>query len=756
MSTILRSLTVKVGVDLTQAQKGLKQAAKEFQTVGKQLTSAGKSLTKGVTLPIAAAGVASVKLASDLEETKNKIRVVFGESSDAVEKWAKTSVTSMGLARQTAMDMTATIGDMATSMGFNADESAKMGMELTKRAADMASFKNISIDIANTALTAVFTGETESLKKMGVVMTEANLQAYAMSKGMQKSYKDMTQAEKVQLRYTYVMEMTANAAGDFERTQGGVANQSRIVTESLKELGASMGEVLIPVAQTLLKSVNGLLKGFTGLSDKQKKIVVNFAAAAAAMGPVIFSIGKLNKGISKLIEKYAALKATKAAEGMGAALKSLIGPSGIIILVTIAIAALVAAFASIGAEARAQAAKIKEFTDSLKAETDEYQKNVEQIDRNTKLAQDLSDQIFDLADKERLSNKEKSQMVTLVGQLNQLMPDLNLQIDAQTGLLNLNRAAVDGQIESLFKKMKIQAQEERLLQLYKREYEINDKINDAMALHNKNLEELSRFSFGAWSTTARLRNLEASAKSLDLLGEAAQDNKKQITEFEKSLAGYGSTYAQVTANNVITEKGFTTVLTEEQKKRQSAIEEYYKTIEDKTGEYYDDMGNIHNKGIEQNKLTAKEVKRNLEKQIADFKKWREEIKLVAEKVPPDVYSALEALGPQYTTLINDLNKMTGEKLDDWVEVWRSKAALARGAALRELGNIPELVANVGKKQAVEQTFNTSNGGGVSSPYWSSGGSAPNGNYTLNVNGSTDPNQVAGIVVNRLKQAGVIA
>lgn len=756
MSTILRSLTVKVGVDLTQAQKGLKQAAKEFQTVGKQLTSAGKSLTMGVTLPIAAAGVASVKLASDLEETKNKIKAVFGDSAKEVENWAKTSVDSMGLARQTAMDMTATMGDMATSMGFSADESAKMGMELTKRAADMASFKNISIDIANTALTSVFTGETESLKKMGVVMTEANLQAYALAKSMQKSYKDMTQAEKVQLRYAYVMEMTSNAAGDFERTQGGVANQSRIVTESLKELGASMGEVLIPVAQTLLKSVNGILKGFIGLSDKQKKVIVNFTAAAAAIGPVIFAVGKLNTGISILIKKYATLKATKAAEGMGAALKSLIGPSGVIILVTVAIAALVAAFASIGTESRAQTAKIKEFTDSLKGEADEMGKRIDEIDREAGVAKKLADELYDLSDNENLSNEEKSRMVTLVGQLNKLMPDLNLQINQQTGLLNMNREAINGNIDSLFKKIKLQAQEERLLQLYKDQYEISKNLTSAQDRHNKATEKFFKFGFGAWTTAKRERELKASADALKMLTNAAEDNQKEIAQTEKYLEGYSNTYSQVTADNLVIEKEFSAELTKEQKRRQAAVEEYYKTLEDKTSEYYTEMGGIHNNGIEQNKITAAKVKKNLEKQIDDFKKWRLEVTQVTGRVPPEVMQQLEALGPGYTKLIKDLSDMSDTELNKWVEVWRKKAALARDAALFELGSVPGLFNIGSKRESIEQAYKTPAGGGVSSIYSSSGGSPTSGSYTLNVNGSTDPNQVAGIVVSRLKQAGVIA
>ena len=136
----------------------------------------------------------------------------------------------MGLAQQTALDTAALFGDMGTSMGLTKNEAADMSKALTQQAADLASFKNMNIDEVTTALNGVFTGETESLKRLGVVMTETNLERYAQEKGINKSLKAMTEAEKVQLRYNYVMEKTKNATGDYERTGGGFANQLRTMT----------------------------------------------------------------------------------------------------------------------------------------------------------------------------------------------------------------------------------------------------------------------------------------------------------------------------------------------------------------------------------------------------------------------------------------------------------------------------------------------------------------------------------------------
>ena len=165
----------------------------------------------------------------------------------------------MGLAQQTALDTAALFGDMGTSMGLTKNEAADMSKALTQQAADLASFKNMNIDEVTTALNGVFTGETESLKRLGVVMTETNLERYAQEKGINKSLKAMTEAEKVQLRYNYVMEKTKNATGDYARTGGGFANQLRTMTENFKQLGAIIGTLPMTSLAKGMKVINEAL-----------------------------------------------------------------------------------------------------------------------------------------------------------------------------------------------------------------------------------------------------------------------------------------------------------------------------------------------------------------------------------------------------------------------------------------------------------------------------------------------------------------
>jgi len=167
MSSVLRSLLIKVGVDLTDAQKGFKQAAREFKAQGKELTSIGKTLTTGITLPVLGAAAVSIKYASDMEESMNKVNVAFKDSADDVKSWSDTALKSFGIAKGTALDMAATFGDMGTAMGLVPNQAANMSTSLAGLAGDLASFKNIDIGQASDALRGVFTGEGEALKTIG-------------------------------------------------------------------------------------------------------------------------------------------------------------------------------------------------------------------------------------------------------------------------------------------------------------------------------------------------------------------------------------------------------------------------------------------------------------------------------------------------------------------------------------------------------------------------------------------------------------
>lgn len=292
---------------LNSLQSQANKVGTAFKNMGSKISAAGTSLLKYTTIPIAAALGYSIKAASDLNETMSKTEVVFGKNSDKVKAWSTTTLDSFGLAQGTALDMAAVYGDMGTAMGLSIDKATDMSMSITGLAGDMASFKNMRPDEIHTALSGIFTGETESLKRLGIVMTETNLIEYAKQQGIKKSIKDMSQAEKVQLRYKYVMDASKNSIGDFKRTQDSAANQMRITTESLKELAANIGMILLPTVTKIVKWVNKWIEKFRELPTSVQGIIVKIALFVGLIAPALIVIGGLVSVLGSVITVVSAL-----------------------------------------------------------------------------------------------------------------------------------------------------------------------------------------------------------------------------------------------------------------------------------------------------------------------------------------------------------------------------------------------------------------------------------------------------------------
>ena len=304
-------LQVDAFFNIKEFQKGVSRAGKSLERFGTRLSAIGAKATLGLTTPLTLAGGSAIKLAMDMEESLNKVDVAFKSSSQSVKDFADTSLESFGISSNQALESASLFGDMATSMGLTTDSSAIMATQLVGLAGDLSSFKNIQVEVAQTALAGIFTGETESLKRLGVVMTQTNLEQFALSQGIHKNIKEMTEAEKVNLRFAFVMEKTKNAQGDFARTSEGSANQTRIFQQSLVEIGTQFGEILLPMFQKVITSLNGILKRIKELSPETKKFAVGLGMIVTALGPTLLLLGKAFIAVGKLKMAIAGLsKAT--------------------------------------------------------------------------------------------------------------------------------------------------------------------------------------------------------------------------------------------------------------------------------------------------------------------------------------------------------------------------------------------------------------------------------------------------------------
>nr|DAM48538.1 MAG TPA: minor tail protein [Caudoviricetes sp.] len=204
-------------------------------------------------------GSQAIKLGSDLNEVQNVVDVAFPKMSKQVDEFAKSAMYASGLSETMAKRYTGTFGAMAKAFGFNEQQAYEMSTALTSLAGDVASFYNVSQDEAYTKLKSVFTGETETLKDLGVVMTQTALDAYAMANGFGKTTAEMSEAEKVALRFAFVQSQLALASGDFARTSDSWANQVRIMKLQFQSFMASVGQGLINLFTPVIQVLNFLL-----------------------------------------------------------------------------------------------------------------------------------------------------------------------------------------------------------------------------------------------------------------------------------------------------------------------------------------------------------------------------------------------------------------------------------------------------------------------------------------------------------------
>lgn len=215
-------------------------------------------------------GKQCIDLGSDLEEVQNVVDVTFPNMSAKVDEFAQKAAASFGLSETMAKQYTGTFGAMAKAFGFSEAAAYEMSTTLTGLAGDVASFYNLSQDEAYTKLKSVFTGETETLKDLGVVMTQTALDSYALANGYGKTTSAMSEAEKVSLRYAFVQDQLATATGDFARTSGSWANQVKLLQLQLQSFMATVGQGLINLFTPVIRVINTVIGKLMSLANAFK------------------------------------------------------------------------------------------------------------------------------------------------------------------------------------------------------------------------------------------------------------------------------------------------------------------------------------------------------------------------------------------------------------------------------------------------------------------------------------------------------
>lgn len=271
-------------------------------------------------------GAACIQLGSDVAEVQNVVDVSFGGMAYKMEEFADTAITSFGMSELAAKKTGSTYMAMAKGMGVADEAASDMAIALTGLSGDVASFFNLSQEDAAYKLRSIFTGETEALKDLGVVMTQANLQQYAMANGMNSNIQAMSQAERVALQYSFVMNSLKLAQGDFLRTQDSWANQTRILSMQWQQFMSIIGQALTTVLLPVVKMLNTIVAALINMANAfnavitsifggaQKQIQATGAAIEGANAGIASSAGAAAAGEQELADgTKAAAKAAKTA-----------------------------------------------------------------------------------------------------------------------------------------------------------------------------------------------------------------------------------------------------------------------------------------------------------------------------------------------------------------------------------------------------------------------------------------------------------
>lgn len=310
----------EIGLDLVVNQKKFHKQMSGVMNLAKK-TGVALAAAFGVK-KLADFGKQCLELGSDLQEVQNVVDVTFPSMTAQVDKFAKSAAGSFGLSETMAKKFTSMFGTMARQFGFSERAAYDMGTTLAGLAGDVASFYNITQDEAYTKLKAIFSGETEVLKDIGIVMTQSALDAYALANGFGKTTQAMSEAEKVALRYQFVQNQLSAASGDFARTSDSWANQVHILKLQIDSLKATIGQGLINLFTPIIKVVNTLIGKLATLANTFKaftELITGKKSRGSSAGSQIADMGTAAANASTGMESASAAADNMASSNNGVA-----------------------------------------------------------------------------------------------------------------------------------------------------------------------------------------------------------------------------------------------------------------------------------------------------------------------------------------------------------------------------------------------------------------------------------------------------
>ena len=530
------SIIIDTNINTSGIDKGIGDIKSKLGGIATTLAGTFASVVAGATTAAGATFMLAQK-AADLSEGQNVVRETFKQSSEEVLAWSKNVDDSAGISETASIKYVGSMGAMLKSSGLTEDASRRMAESMVQLTGDMSSFYNLDNDTAWEKIRSGIAGETEPLKQLGINMSVANLEAFALSQGIKQSYQEMTQAQQTTLRYNYLLSVTRDAQGDFARTLNeSFANQLRVAQMKLETIVTDIGKKVLPAFMTMSKAINdelasdelsqnldtignglatiiekmsgvvadiipNLIKGISFLLDQGALILsliggiitsmITFQAVSvltsiivawqeATLAIALFSMGQTALAIKQavLTGVFSAWEilvgvitgkvtlATAAQWLWNAAMNA--NPVGILITL---LAGLVAGIAIYNGVTGKSTDETKKNLEEVKNLSDGYEKAKEKIDATAKSemaqaekANILKGKLYELDDQVKKGSLSEAEAITkkqeiqgVVKQLNDTIPNLKLNINAETGEWNLQRVEVDKLTKSFYEMMKAKA-----------------------------------------------------------------------------------------------------------------------------------------------------------------------------------------------------------------------------------------------------------------------------------------------------------
>jgi len=302
---------VEIGTNNNPLYAGLKAAETRIRAWGASIQNVGakiNALGAGVAglgqslVRIGSAAavpfVLAIRSAGDMAETVSKLEAVFKDDSMAVKTWAKSYSEAVGRSQKQVMTFLADTGSILSSFGFNAQQTKELSQTITQLATDLASFNNMRDTDALAALISGIGGESEPLKRFGVLLNETILNAELLAKGLDPEI--ATAEQKALARLEFVIKRTSNAQGDAIKTAGSFNNQMKALEGKISDLSVMIGEQLIPVATQMVqwaKNGIGIIARFAKENSGMARTIATAAIAVAGIGAVLITLSVAIKAV---------------------------------------------------------------------------------------------------------------------------------------------------------------------------------------------------------------------------------------------------------------------------------------------------------------------------------------------------------------------------------------------------------------------------------------------------------------------------